>query len=494
MIENMRTTSSQSLTPYLNERERERANSSIIDRSETITKIKNEMFFRAKQIDLSEISLMVYGSSSYNFYSGKAEDEHPHIDFDGIGIISDDDMPYDRFIHIVQHLFAKRNLPTELVYNQLISGEIGILMIKGEIEEQEVNIHFISKKTVKRLLSGKGNQSTQTLFRKTMSTFKVLYRGYYLNNGEVADSMAEAKTYEVDDKYWSVKDPISRKSHDNGHIVKDILADKFLSATVIWDPSDIAIWASKRIWTNYVRASLYYNPSFTDEDILNMIHRAERFSPMFRQKLLRRIRKEREILSRRILRIPYSQESNSYMMSLYFDPNSQSAESQHLYESEVERYLNLMHHVGIDIYELNGATGDQQTTINESLIGDEFVATATEVSVVDFYRDVILKNIFLLVQAQPDSDQLKFTMNPSPSAFIFENDVWLYKNAHPPLTIQSFKDRKPDIFNKVKIWKECIIEMSKQKPDKFPLFYSETLRFLKSRKMHREELYIQEYF
>ena len=76
----------------------------------------------------------------------------------------------------------------------------------------------------------------------------------------------------------------------------DVRADKLLTCEVVWDPSHRITKAQKKFWKNFVRAALFYQPDISNEDILKMFGRYDRFSYEYKQRLLLKIEKERDNL------------------------------------------------------------------------------------------------------------------------------------------------------------------------------------------------------
>lgn len=509
------------LTNDLQQQQELKVNHSILERTRKITNTKNLLYKRAETMELQEISLMVYGSSSYNFFNGGLNDDSSHIDFDGIACIGDLNISYKRFAEIIKYLYDEVVPPPENILQGVLSGSVGIMMIKGKINGEEINFHFLSKNTLQELISGIGHKKTTTLFLKTKPVFNKMIRECVLGSGVIIEEKAEAVTYDRDDNFWLVRQNVSRKisTGDVDSVTKGILADKLLSSTVIWDPSNNARKASKRIWMNYVRSNLFYNPEISDEKILEMIHNSHKFSVGYKTKLLRRIKKEREILNRRKSGKEYSildnslfsqNIANSHHKDLLSEHPKIPERNQNFYLNQIETYYNLLSWTGIDAGEIPDFSfdGDDLVIDNDleaSKSGNEYFLSCTEEKALAFFEEIILQSILLLVEKQKDfyiegvdEKNLYFSINPSPELFFLEekNDsqAWVYRGYVPPLLDNTVNENNSDLLSKVKIWNSALIQATSLRPELFQNLYKQIIAFLKKHNLHKESLYIQEYY
>ena len=491
----------------------------VLERMAKIRHTKNTIFERALAGDLQEVSLMAYGSSSYSFVNGGLAATATHIDFDGIAVVTDPSISYARFSEIVNSIYDDATVPPEHIFQAMMMHTVGIIMIKGTINGEEVNFHFLMKDTLQRLVSGIGHNRTTTLFRKTRDTFNIKKKGYLLSSGLEVELDAEATIYEEDQNYWLVRQAVSKTVTVEGEVqvVKALLADKILTSTVIWDPTTDARNASKRMWTNYVRACLFYNPDISNEQILSRIYKSFAFSTGYVSKLLRRIETEREILRRRKAHENYSEERNPLRVSLSDSVSRKNQEHvkaripeqmQQLYLNQIETYFNLINLAGIGTCTFPEFSFDESgyilnTTVDESVSGEVYLQACSVEEAIQFYVSVILNNILRLRDKQPPGEHpqqgcLRFSLNPAPNSFRLERnnelDKWVYTEFSIPLINAETTGIPQDMYSRVKIWNMALIAVTKIRPELAPMLYEQTVAFLDEQKLIQESLYIQEHY
>jgi hypothetical protein len=237
-----------------------------------------------------DFPLALYGSSVYGYCR---EGSHGKLnDLDMLSVVS---RQYD-FENILQTLILcgiENVQAQECAKNMFSEGAIDIVRISGRFEGHSCSVHVYAEDIVDL-----GYRATNV----GMVTKNLVPNVPKYTHKENCVTTFQGKKIHCPVESQVINDSAITTGYFSRRVqgvpTLDIRADKFLSCEVVWDPMGKISVSQKKFWKNLVRAALFYQPGISDEDIIKMFGRYERFSNEYKQRLIAKIEQERDNLIR----------------------------------------------------------------------------------------------------------------------------------------------------------------------------------------------------
>jgi hypothetical protein len=263
------------------------------DRYQIIDQAKNHLAQKCR-ILRPDFSVIAHGSSVYGYKETSETPGGKYDDVDCLVVVPGKGrLPYPEFKHQVELLNITP--PTQDVYELALNSK-HMFRLQGSINLVKVGFHCIPQQQFCSMTDFPGEQAVFNLFPNKNKYREKKYIEPHLSLDGTSTSKIEIVREE--DAHLLVRQYLyhAPSNQSSSKPKLGVLADKWLTAEPLYVKDQVVARSLEKLFTNFVRAILFYQPNATIGEIINVLFRSNRFSQRYVKQLSSRIKAERQRL------------------------------------------------------------------------------------------------------------------------------------------------------------------------------------------------------